>query len=173
MEEGIRQRAQTATEYLLILGGATALIAIIGMVIYSTLFSGQGATNCNFDFMKQNLVLPSDGVNITNPTVCRKVTFTGTPSFSVDFNYGGSVEFFDITLKNKNNGNIYSCKLKQPVTPSQSWEKITCSTWSVVLPTTAPISAGVYDLNVTVFKGDYLTTHNQKSAIEAGAITVK
>jgi len=161
------QGAQGSLEYLLILSAGAAIIAIVGLLLFDTLDLGTGTTDCTYDFVQQNIVLPPNGVNITNPTTCKKFTDPAQPyEFSVDFNYGSKVDTFMISIKNKATSAVYSCTgAPVNVTLGQTGMRYdNCGTaWS---PGSPP--AGDYDLNVMA-----ITDGVGKSAIEPDSISLR
>ncbi len=176
---GAARRGQTGTEYLLVLGGAIALIAIVGVLIYSTISTSGGTTNCNYDFVKNSIVLPPDGVNVTNPTACKRLTLTaGSPATNIkaDFNFGGNVIKYSFSVKKQ--GSPSNCTASPnccAIGSPPSTINVTPTGNGYLYMTThngcniSNIASGLYDINVTV----YTASGSQRSAIEAGAIIAK
>src|SRR3989344_2479644 len=169
----MESRAQTATEYLLLLGGALAVLAIITVLALNTIGTGQTQTGCNFDSVKSNIPVAPDGVKITSPTACKKAIMTsfsggsgsgsGDDWFAVKFDVGPKVSKYSVTIKSQISG-AYFCDLSnQPVPPNAT------SVTHYCYPDGSE-QCGTYDVVVSAYD---LSNKLSESATEKGAVVVK
>ncbi len=140
---------QGAVEYLLIIGGAAAVLAILVMIVLSQISAGGAATNCDFEAAQRNIALPPSGVNITSPTACylAKLSATGVnQNLIVDFNFGSLATSYDINVSKQGGGTAICLVSGTPIVyaTDKGGKQHTCS--GISNP-----PAGTYDINVTVF----------------------
>ncbi|HLC92771.1 MAG TPA: hypothetical protein VJH23_03615 [archaeon] len=177
-----KKRAQTATEYLLLIGGAVAVLVIITILALNTIGTGEDLTNCNFDAGKSSLVVPPDGIRITSPTLCKKAIMTGvggsgsgsgySSSFVVKFDVGSKVKRYGVIVSSQKSAGYSFCADQNPggysypanvAQPNGSTVSYVCN-----VPGDAP--CGAYDVAAYAFDSQNKT---MEISMEKGAVEVK